>query len=237
MKTIIDNNKKYDYIYHISDIHIRNTSEHTERYLLVFKKLYEFLRLSNTKSSLLVITGDILHTMDKMTSTSEILCVDFFETLCSIMTVIMIPGNHDFNMNNVNTQDTLSSIIYRRNFKNLYYLRESGIYKFNNIVFGVSSLIDKMIITADKIQSSEISNCIKIALYHGIITNSQNNTGFRMKNKPIGIFNGYDLVLLGDVHKFQYMNKEKTAGYASSLISQNTIFKLFRKFVRFMKMI
>ena len=221
MKTIIDNNKKYDYIYHISDIHIRNTAEHTERYLLVFKKLYEFLRLSNTKSSLLVITGDILHTMDKMTSTSEMLCVDFFETLCSIMTVIMIPGNHDFNMNNTNTQDTLSSIIYRRNFKNLYYLRESGIYKFNNIVFGVSSLIDKMIITADKIQSSEISDCIKIALYHGIITNSQNNTGFRMKNKPIGIFNGYDLVLLGDVHKFQYMNKEKTAGYASSLISQN----------------
>jgi DNA repair exonuclease SbcCD ATPase subunit len=221
MKTIINNNKKYDKIYHISDIHIRNTPEHTDRYLLVFKKLYEYLYSENVKSSLLVITGDILHTMDKMTSTSEMLCVDFLETLCSITPVIMIPGNHDFNMNNTNTQDTLSSIIYRRKFDKLYYLRESGIYRFNNVVFGVSSLIDKTIITADKIPSSEIRDCIKVALYHGIITNSQNNTGFKMKNKPIGIFNGYDLVLLGDVHKYQYMNKEKTAGYASSLISQN----------------
>jgi DNA repair exonuclease SbcCD nuclease subunit len=34
-------------------------------------------------------------------------------------------------------------------------------------------------------------------------------------------FKGYDYVLLGDIHRHQYLNEEKTIAYASSLISQN----------------
>ena len=34
-------------------------------------------------------------------------------------------------------------------------------------------------------------------------------------------FNGYEIVLLGDIHKHQYMNKERTVCYAGSLIQQN----------------
>jgi len=33
------------------------------------------------------------------------------------MLIIFIAGNHDFNMKNVDTQDALSSIIYKRNIE------------------------------------------------------------------------------------------------------------------------
>ncbi len=36
-----------------------------------------------------------------------------------------------------------------------------------------------------------------------------------------GDFDGYDRVLLGDIHKFQYMNHQKTIAYAGSLIQQS----------------
>ena len=45
MKTNIVINKlvKYDKIYHISDIHIRNTEEHIKIYSHVFENLYKYL--------------------------------------------------------------------------------------------------------------------------------------------------------------------------------------------------
>jgi DNA repair exonuclease SbcCD ATPase subunit len=207
----------YNKIYHISDIHIRNTEEHVKIYNHVFDNLYEYLESVKNNSGLIVITGDILHNKNKLTPTCETLCIDFFERLSSIMTTIIIAGNHDFNEKNNDNKDSLSSILYKRQFNNLHYLRTSGIYDFNNITFGVSSLIDNQFIKADSITT----NNIKIGLYHGPISNSKNSKGFEFSKNSITNFDGYDLVLLGDIHYHQYLNEEKTIAYASSLISQN----------------
>ena len=219
MKTNIVINKlvKYDKIYHISDIHIRNTEEHIKIYSHVFENLYKYLLDVKSEKSLIVITGDILHNKDKLTTISETLCVDFLEKLSSLMTTIIIPGNHDFNEKANTKEDSLSTILYKRPFNNLYYLKYSGVYKFNNILFGFSSLIDNKIIKATDISEPGL----KIALYHGAVANSKNSKGFEFSKNSITIFDGYDLVLLGDIHYFQYLNEEKTMAYASSLISQN----------------
>ena len=215
--TIINSSIKYDKIYHISDIHIRNTEEHIKIYQHVFDNLYKYLHSVKSEKSLIVITGDILHNKDKLTTTSETLCIDFLENLSSIMTTIIIPGNHDFNEKANTKEDSLSTILYKRQFNNLYYLKLSGVYKFSNILFGFSSLIDNKFIKAIDI----IDNGIKIGLYHGAVANSKNSNGFEFSKNSITNFEGYDLVLLGDIHCFQYLNKEKTIAYASSLISQN----------------
>jgi predicted MPP superfamily phosphohydrolase len=68
---------KYNKIYHISDIHIRNTEEHVKIYQHVFANLYKYLLDVKSDKSLIVITGDILHNKDKLTTTCETLCVDF----------------------------------------------------------------------------------------------------------------------------------------------------------------
>jgi DNA repair exonuclease SbcCD nuclease subunit len=141
MKTNIVINKlvKYDKIYHISDIHIRNTEEHIKIYSHVFENLYKYLLDVKSDKSLIVITGDILHNKNKLTTVCETICVDFFEKLSSIMTTIIIPGNHDFNEKANTIEDSLSTILYKRDFDNLHYLKLSGVYRFNNILFGVSS--------------------------------------------------------------------------------------------------
>lgn len=216
---IIKKNKswKYDKIYHISDIHIRNTEEHISIYSHVFENLYKYLQTVKSDKSLIVITGDILHNKNKLTTVCETICVDFFEKLSSIMTTIIIPGNHDFNEKANTIEDSLSTILYKRDFVNLHYLKLSGVYRFNNILFGVSSLIDNKIIKATDISEPGL----KIALYHGAVANSKNSKGFEFSKNSMTNFDGYDLVLLGDIHYFQYLNEEKTMAYASSLISQN----------------
>ena len=216
---IIKKNKswKYDKIFHISDIHIRNTEEHIGIYSHVFENLYKYLQTVKSDKSLIVITGDILHNKNKLTTVCETICVDFFEKLSSIMTTIIIPGNHDFNEKANTIEDSLSTILYKRDFDNLHYLKLSGVYRFNNILFGVSSLIDNKIIKATDISEPGL----KIALYHGAVANSKNSKGFEFSKNSITNFDGYDLVLLGDIHYFQYLNEEKTMAYASSLISQN----------------
>lgn len=219
MKTniVINKSVKYDKIYHISDIHIRNTEEHIKIYSHVFENLYKYLLDVKSDKSLIVITGDILHNKNKLTTVCETICVDFFEKLSSIMTTIIIPGNHDFNEKANTIEDSLSTILYKRDFDNLHYLKLSGVYRFNNILFGVSSLIDNKIIKATDISEPGL----KIALYHGAVANSKNSKGFEFSKNSITNFDGYDLVLLGDIHYFQYLNEEKTMAYASSLISQN----------------
>lgn len=212
------NNKwKYDKIYHLSDIHIRNTLEHVTIYNHVFDNLYKFLQSIKSDKSIIVITGDILHNKDKLTTVCETLCIDFLENLSSIMTTVIIPGNHDFNEKGNTREDSLATILYKRPFNNLYYLKLSNVYRFNNILFGVSSLIDNLFVKAEDI----LDNGIKIALYHGPVANSKNSKGFEFSKTSITNFDGYDLVLLGDIHYHQYLNDEKTIAYASSLISQN----------------
>jgi len=193
---------KYNKIYHISDIHIRNTEIHKEEYLHVFSNLYQYLNEVKDDNSLIVITGDILHNKDRLTPLCIEICVDFFTNLAKLMTTICIAGNHDFNIRNTDQQDALSSILYKRKIKNLHYLINSGVYKFNNILFGVSSLIDNQFSSAADIH--EVG--IKIALYHGAISNSKNSVGFEFSDKSITNFDGYDLVLLGDIHYHQYLN-------------------------------
>lgn len=105
------------------------------------------------------------------------------------MTTIIIPVNHDFNEKANTKDDSLSTILY----KNLYYLKKSGVYKFSNILFGFSSLIDNKFIKATYINETGF----KIRLYHVIVANSKNSKVFEFIKNSITNFEGYDFVLLG----------------------------------------
>jgi len=212
----------YDKIYHISDIHIRNTLYHQDEYIYVFNELYKYIIETKTENSLIVICGDILHN-EQLNNISEILCIDFFDNLNKLLPTLIIAGNHDFYVNTESNYDSLQTILYKRRseLNNIHYLRESGIYEFGNIYFAVSSLInnkENIFIDSKNIPNNDN---IKIALYHGQISNSKTHNGFLVDGINIKKFKNYDYVLLGDIHKFQYLNDNNTVAYASSLISQN----------------
>lgn len=227
MNQVVINNKNFNYIFHISDIHIRLYSR-KEEYNYVFNKLYEIIKShEKVKKSLIVITGDILHNKIELTPECILMTHEFLKNLGEICPTILIAGNHDALLNNRERIDSLTSILYERNPENVYYLKNSGYYKFGNIVFAVNSLLDEnesnwLNIDIDtNIDKEYFKDCYKIALYHGQISGWKNNFGFTSENgdKNVSDFLSYDYILLGDIHKHQFL--DKNIAYSGSLISQN----------------
>jgi DNA repair exonuclease SbcCD ATPase subunit len=215
---IISDNSIIHKIYHISDLHFRRYDRQVE-YTYVCNNLYKYLKEVSDEHSIIVITGDVLHAKDNLTPDCIINVFNFFKSLTDIMPVILIAGNHDMVMTNTQIKDSLSAILTEHSIKNIHYLRDSGIYKYGNIIFGVSSLYDNKFINANDINYDDE---ILIGLYHGPVGACSTSVGVILNgDKKISDFDGYDYVLLGDIHKFQYMNEDKTIAYASSLISQN----------------
>lgn len=210
-------------IFHISDIHIRLASRQVE-YQNVFALLYEKINKFKIsfEQSCIVITGDLFHEKNKLTPECVIIAREFLKTLTELCSeVIIIAGNHDLLENNPDKPDSISAIIEDLSIK---YLKLSGFYTVKNIVFGVTSLIDKQL---TRISKAEIKseNKIYIALFHGLINGaSLDNNQIIQRDSLLKLedFEGYDIVLLGDVHKHQLCNGKSFKGaYAGSLIQQS----------------
>lgn len=219
------------HILHLSDIHIRLLKRHPE-YRLVFKQLNQYIdEKINKADTICVITGDIVHSKSDMSPELIDLTSEFIEELCNRLPVIIIPGNHDANLNNKNRLDALTPIIslLQKNKTNLYYYKESKIYKYDNIDFIVRSLLDEQDIKNDL--SSCRTDSTKIILYHGTVQGSKTDLGYTLNNNKINIssFNGADIALLGDVHLRQKLQdyhvdneiKRPTIVYAGSFIQQD----------------
>lgn len=222
-------------IIHISDIHIPLFKRNDE-YLEVFETLYN--KIKSIKNDLkieensnipiiIVITGDILHSKSDLSPECIFNTRNFIKNLLKLLPVVIIPGNHDVNMNNNNRLDSITPILDDlSNNEQLYYLVHTGIYTLNNIVFSHASIYDYNIIPSEEIETKD--NQVKIALFHGRINGVETNNGFTLSgevskntNKTITVsaFNNYDLVLLGDIHNHQFIKKH--IAYAGSLIQQN----------------
>ena len=72
-------------------------------------------------------------------------------------------------------------------------------------------------------RAKDIDGDHKIGIYHGGVGNFQVDTGLVMSDEHVNVidFDGYDMVLLGDIHKRQFLNDSETMAYPGSLIQQN----------------
>ena len=233
-------------IIHISDIHIHLYKRH-EEYQIIFKKLLNSLHNEKkrvTKSNnntdipiIVVITGDILHSKSDLSPECIQITYQLFKDISNIMPCLIIPGNHDLNMNNKNRLDSLTPIISDLpNYNPIHYLNETGVWKMSNLVFGHASIFDYHIIEPKDIdnllkkEDIDIKSITKIALYHGRINGVELFNGSKIdgeintttkKTITPSNFAKYDLSLFGDIHKHQFLDKKKTQAYAGSLIQQN----------------
>jgi len=209
--------KKVDWIAHTADIHIRNLKRHKE-YEEVFEKFYKELR-TYSGNGIIYIGGDIAHAKTQMSPELVFQISKFFRNCADIAHTIVIPGNHDCNLNNPSRLDVLSPIIANLDHDQLHYLKDSGVYHIADIGFGVMSIFDE---PKDYIKAKDFDADIKIALFHGTVANAETDFGFKLQSKiKINKFTGYDLGLLGDIHKFQFRNKKDTVAYCGSMICQN----------------
>jgi len=201
-------------IIHISDIHVRINDRHTE-YREVFDRLYSYI--SNIDDSVVVLTGDIVH--DKLSIASELVDVvyDFLFNLAKIKPTICIPGNHDLNVKNMDRYNPLSVIINAINKSSEHKIH----YLFNNENL-ILDTVNFVHIPFFETSYSKllIDDKINIALYHGDIGGCLYDNGMESKSDiKLDIFDGFDYVLLGDIHKRQFI--KPNIAYAGSLIQQN----------------
>jgi DNA repair exonuclease SbcCD ATPase subunit/DNA repair exonuclease SbcCD nuclease subunit len=210
-------------IYHLADIHIRYLDRHDE-YKKVFERLYEKI---DDVNSIMVITGDLFHNRDRFVSETLIVFDEFIRKITDKLDLFVIVGNHDC-FNHSDRIDTISGIASLTKYKRFHLLKNSGIYKFSNITFGVSSLLDGMGIPPVINDANT-----KIALFHGIVDGCILDNGTSANDGVnISSFDGYDIVMLGDVHKRQFLNKAKTIAYPGSLIQQNFKEELHHGFLK-----
>ncbi|MEK6883113.1 MAG: AAA family ATPase, partial [Nanoarchaeota archaeon] len=169
-------------------------------------------------NSLLVIAGDVFEYKSYMHSDD----IHIFKNICKKLKennikCIIIPGNHDYNVNSELTKDKISLLIDE--FPNIKCFNETVVvtdpFGFSELEFYIFSPIDK------KIPEIKNNNNKKIAILHETIKTSvfyngiTSNNG-RFEKKELGDF---DIVMLGDVHKPQFLT-DKIA-YCGSFVQKN----------------
>jgi DNA repair exonuclease SbcCD ATPase subunit len=211
------------HIFHISDIHIfdRNYVNIRSSWNKLINIIINKPNYKNT--SLLVITGDIFEFKTYLNSDDVHL---FYELVSQLeqneIKTIIIPGNHDYNINTRCAQDNISILLGQSNenipfWKFIKCYSKSGIYLIDNINFYVFSPIDKII---PKLQNTN-SDKINIALLHESVIsakyeNNENIFSGRFTQEQLSHF---DIVMLGDIHRPQFLTP--TMAYAGSFVQKN----------------
>jgi DNA repair exonuclease SbcCD ATPase subunit len=209
---------KVEKIYHLADLHIRNLKRHKE-YREVFQKFLDNVDRDNIENSIIYLAGDIAHAKTEM-SPELVREISWFLTECANRKeTFMITGNHDCNLNNNYRLDVLTPIVENLNNDRIHYLRDTGIYPFHNITFVVYSILDEKE-NWPKAESVEGENTI--CLFHGPVNLAQTDIGYTVSSNSFttDMFEGFDMVMLGDIHKRQTLGSP-TIAYAGSMIQQN----------------
>lgn len=230
-------------IIHLSDIHIRTgdkSKSRYEEYVSVFESLFSTIQsieavINNT--AVIVITGDFFHNKNRLESSGLKIALHLLSGLAAIAPTYIIRGNHDYRQDTP-TEDDLLSALTAYPIPNITYLDKTGHYEIGQIGFGLVAIQDTLLyganhgVTANLPQfpdptkfSQDIRH--KVALFHGSITHARLQNGYELTETtsgyPIEWFNGYDCILLGDIHLQQihrtdsYTNKNKSNEQATIL--------------------
>ena len=207
-------------IYHLADLHIRNLQRHKE-YRQVFNKFLKQVKQDNIEDSIIYIAGDIAHAKTEM-SPELIQEISWFLTECSkLRETVLITGNHDCNLNNNHRLDVLTPIIENLGNPRIHYLRDTGIYNIHNLTFVVYSILDDK---ENWPKGDTVDGENKIVLFHGPVNKAETDIGYTVSSNSftVDMFDGYDMALLGDIHKRQTFGENYPwVAYAGSMIQQN----------------
>ena len=209
---------KVDKIYHLADLHIRNLKRHTE-YREVFQKFLNNVDKDDIDNAIIYLAGDIAHAKTEM-SPELIREISWFLTECANRKhTFLITGNHDCNLNNNYRLDVLTPIVENLQNDRIHYLRDTGVYPFHNITFVVYSILDKK---ENWPKAELVDGENTICVFHGPVNLAETDIGYTVSSNSFttDMFEGFDMVMLGDIHKRQTLGSS-TIAYAGSMIQQN----------------
>ena len=210
---------KINKVAHLADIHVRKSPARNDEYEKVFYELK--LSLKSKKPNRIVVVGDLVNDFLDLQGEQLILASKFLNMLAEIAPVRITRGNHDFSKANKKRTDSVEAIVKSINNPNIIYYNETGFYVDENITWSVFHHGDGSTPWTKKYVKDP--NQIYVDLYHNPIKGCTSANGFEMNsNSYFGIseFNG-DILMAGDIHLQQFLNKDNTKAYCSSLIAQD----------------
>ena len=202
---------------HFADVHWRGLSRHDE-YKRAFEDAFEKMRQEGVDA--IFIAGDIVHSKTQGISPELIdsLCW-WFRSLADIAPTFVSLGNHDGLIMNKDREDAISPIIRALALDNLTLIKNTEIFHYNEEIdiCNYSCFDEEAWPNLVKDRSK-----INIGLFHGAVTGSQTDIDWEMEGEvDESFFKGCDFVFLGDIHKHQYIDKDKRIAYCGSTIQQN----------------
>lgn len=219
---------------HLGDIHIQDSRR--DEYNEVFRKLIDILKVDASAGipTLIVVCGDVFDSKTRASPNNMADVQNFLAMLMTVAPIVMIPGNHDLNMNRPGQLDLLTPTINEcKNLTDLTYWRESGVYHLNvdkypqfaNITFVVSAPDGE--IPQRNISAAQLRRpgTFLVGLMHEEVNGATafgwkfSGTRFDGTRVTKTDLEGFDVVMLGHIHERQLM--AANAGYCGSLIQRN----------------
>ena len=202
---------------HFADVHWRGLTRHAE-YRRSFEDAFKTLRKEKVDG--IFIVGDIVHSKTQGISPELIdnLCW-WFKEMAKITKVYVTLGNHDGLIMNKDREDAISPIIRALNLDNIILIKNTCTFDIDdNIRLCNYSCFDE-----EQWQTLEFNDDkINIGLFHGAVKGSQTDINWEIEGEvEETFFKKCDFVFLGDIHKHQYIDRDKRIAYCGSTIQQN----------------
>lgn len=209
-------------IVHISDIHWRGLSRHSE-YRSSFKYFFEDIKGKNP--DIIYVGGDIVHSKTHGISPELIENIAWwFTSLAKIAPTHVILGNHDGLILNKDRQDAITPIIEALSNPNIYLYKNSGVYPFGKNSKGKTMQWCVLSCFDEENWQNVIPDpdAVNICLFHGSVEKSTTDSNWMLDGEiSLEELQRFDFSLLGDIHKMQYLDKDCKIAYPGSAIQQN----------------
>lgn len=212
-----------------SDIHIPSYKGIEELKVILNKFINECKTIANEigKDNVrIVVAGDIFHNKISITNESIMAAGWLFSQLNDICKTIVIAGNHDLLLSNLNRVDSLTSLFEICDYDNVVFLDKelgykSGCLVDDNVVWCLYSCFDEFSspsIAAEKIKNEDK---IYVGLIHGDINGAVTATGYLTEDSlSPAVFKDCDFVIAGHIHKQQEIKKNGVRIVYCSSINQ-----------------
>lgn len=201
-------------VIHFADLHLieKRIEEYTDVVLVLYDKLRES-KLTN----FIAIAGDVFDNKVSLKPSEMMLFNNMVHSFLDLgACVLIMPGNHDCNMNDPNALDLISPLLSETKHPNLHFFPRPAIkeIEFKGIQMTVHAFspIDKTVV----MPPPKPDGRFHLAMVHEIIIPFH---GTLPRLSVADLSKTYDLVVCGDIHKQELL--APNVAYCGSLVQQN----------------
>lgn len=212
------------YIAHTSDWHLHPTESHTNflTFIDAFIKSVDersFAHNASPKEVLIAIMGDLTDAFTKMSNEQTLILINTITRLCNHFGgVLMISGNHDLDEKNFNRLCSVKMVyeILKPYQHNLYYFEQSTM-EVLPIPFVKPTIFANFSIRQHHAAPNELKKIKEskkyeyiIGCFHASLNGYQTfmNHYEGESERTAAMFNGCDLVMMGDIHRQQVFHTD-----------------------------